>query len=304
MFKPFQNIWLKVIALGLGLLLWFHVATDKIYTYEFTLPLKEILLKDDFTLSNDPPESLTVMVSATGKQLMRYRWRERGIRINATKAEIGVQELNLTITNTMLVNATGVTLEEIVIPASVDLVVDQYGERTILVSLDLDFVPDEGFTVKRISSPDPSEIVVRGPLSVINGIDQIKTIHKELKNLRSSHSLTLSLVKPEGYGVTLRPDSVFLNLVVVPIKTRVFEQVPIISYNNPTNQRVTIDPPTVRVELTGPPDEIELLSRNSVIASINFTELDSTGRAEIVIDCPASFKVRRILPLSVRVSLE
>ena len=63
MLKLFQNIWLKIIALGLGLLLWFHVATEKIYIYEITLPLKEIVLKDDFTLSNDPPESLTVTVS-------------------------------------------------------------------------------------------------------------------------------------------------------------------------------------------------------------------------------------------------
>lgn len=304
MFKLFQNIWLKIIALALGLLLWFHVATEKTYTYEFTLPLREIELRDNFTLSNDPPESLIVLVSASGKQLMRYQWRERGIRVNATDAKTGVQELDLTTTNTQLVDADNVTLEKIILPNSINLIVDRYGERIIPVSPDLNLVPDEGFTVRRISTPEPSEVVLRGPLSVINKINQIYTSPKKLMNLRTSISLTLPLVKPEGYGITLKPDSVRLKLEIVPIKTKVFERVPIISYNSPSNQRVIINPPIVRVDLTGPPDEIDNLSRNSVIASINFTEIDSTGSAEIVIDCPASFKVRRIHPVRAKVSIE
>ncbi len=34
-----ENFWLKIVALIMGLLLWFHVATEKIYNYEVRVPI-------------------------------------------------------------------------------------------------------------------------------------------------------------------------------------------------------------------------------------------------------------------------
>ena len=34
--RPLDNLWLKLFALAMGLLLWFHVATNKVYNHEFT----------------------------------------------------------------------------------------------------------------------------------------------------------------------------------------------------------------------------------------------------------------------------
>ena len=78
-----NNLWLKLLALLVGLLVWFHVVTEKTYTYEVTLPVTDVDLRDDLTLATLPPDSIEIIVSAKGKQLVQNSWRELGLRINA-----------------------------------------------------------------------------------------------------------------------------------------------------------------------------------------------------------------------------
>ena len=82
---PFTNIWLRVIAIVMGILLWFHVATEKVYNYEVKLPVSEVILNDKMALASDIPDTLAILVSASGKQLLRQDWKEAGLRINASQ---------------------------------------------------------------------------------------------------------------------------------------------------------------------------------------------------------------------------
>ena len=84
-----NNFWLKMLALVMGLLVWIHVATEKTYTYQLKLPVTHVELKVHHTLAALPPESLSVMVSARGKQLLQTAWRDQGVRINASKLLAG-----------------------------------------------------------------------------------------------------------------------------------------------------------------------------------------------------------------------
>ena len=54
MVKLLNNFWLKVIAVAAGLLLWVHVATEKTYTYDVTLEIKDIILDEGLTLFKNP----------------------------------------------------------------------------------------------------------------------------------------------------------------------------------------------------------------------------------------------------------
>ena len=73
--KSMTNIWLRTGAVLMGLLLWFHVATEKTYNHQLTLPINEIMLAENLALAENPPESLTILVTASGKQLLRNKWR-------------------------------------------------------------------------------------------------------------------------------------------------------------------------------------------------------------------------------------
>jgi len=292
--KLLDNFWLKAIALIMGFLVWFHVITEKTYNYELNMPVTEIALKDSLTLAKPPPDSLLVTVSANGKDLMRKKWRHRGLRINATQYPAGRYSMNLNATNTSLINPSGkISLDEVVLPTQVVLNIDPEAVVTLPVTSDIDAVADEGFAVSREITVLPAEVELVGPRSALSGYTTIFTEKKELISLRNSITLTLQLVTPSGYGYRVRPDSVTVSIEVVPVKTRVYNDLTVVVFNSPPNQVVTTEPSTVRVELTGPPQDIDLLNRNALTVSVDYRQVSPDGLAAPKIDCPLDFKVKR-----------
>ena len=293
MIKIFDHFWIKITALIFGLLLWLHVATEKLYNYQLKLPIAEIVLDENLTLSQNPPDSLMVVVSATGKQLMRKQWRERGIKIIGQQLNTGYHQLKLTTSNTFLYSqVSDISLEEIISPSNIMLAIDRINSVKVKVSPDIITVPDDGFAVSSISEPKPSEILLTGPRTIVNKVVFVSTAQKEINGLRNDLELTLPLQPPAGYGISLEPDSVQLTIEVVPVKTRVFENIPIVIYNTPTEQNIKADPAVIRIELTGSPSEINLLNRNALIASVDYRLLSPDNRAAVKIDCPSKFSVK------------
>lgn len=291
--RPLDNLWLKIFALIMGLLLWFHVATNKVYNHQLNLPVSEIMVKDDLSLIGGKLDSMTVVVSATGKQLLRTRWQAGGVRINASQFQAGRHNMTLGTGNTFLADGSNlVTLEEIVFPTSLLLNIDFRLERSLRVVPDIIATPDDGYAVKTMSEPVPAEVTVIGPRSVVKGLNLVNTERKELTGLRNNISLTLPVLVPPGQDISIQPDSVQVTLEIVPVKTRVFDGIPVVVYNAPPGREVLINPAIIRVELTGPPAEIDLLNRNALIASVDYRLIDSTFTAPIKIDSPSHFQVK------------
>jgi len=297
--KIFEHFWLKLIALILGLLLWFHVATEKVYNYQLWLPVSKIVLANDLALYQTPPESIMVVVSATGKQLMRKKWRHRGVKIIADQFKTGSYKLKLNTSNTFLsLPATAVSLVDVVSPTTIDLAIDRLSQKKVKVNPNIITEPDQGYTVSSVSPPTPEEVTLYGPYNIIRKYSQVYTRKKELSGLRNNLNLTLPLALPAGYGLSISPDSVRLSIEVVPVKTRVFENVPVVVYNIPAKKTVTTEPSSISIELTGPPSEIDLLNKNALIAS-DYKKIDSLNRASITINCPSKFKVKKSSATSV-----
>ena len=273
--------------------MWFHVATEKKYNYEVKVPIKEIIVKENLALSSPPPESLTIIVSATGKQLLRSDWKETGLRINASQYPPGNYNFELNIANTLLPDAGVITLAEIVRPRTFLLDIDYYDEAKVKVAPNLEIIPDDGFAVKSVQEPIPAEITIKGPRSILQNTSQVMTEQKEVTGLRNNIEVVLQVQQPDGYGVSIEPDTVTVSIEIVPVRTRLFEKIPIIVYNSPLGKRLRPNPSTVDIEMTGPPDKINLLNRNALVASVDFGKLDSADSAAIKIEFPNHFKVKR-----------
>ena len=300
--KSMTNIWLRTGAVLMGLLLWFHVATEKTYNHQLTLPINEIMLAENLALAENPPESLTILVTASGKQLLRNKWRASGLRINATQYRPGRYNIDLNTSNTSLIDPrTDLSMDEILSPNSFLLNVDYFDQQEKEITPNIIITPDEGYAVKEIQTPLPSKIKVSGARSVLRTIKSLTTEQKEVSGLRNNLSLTLAVIYPEAYGLTLEPDSIEVNIEIVPVQTRLFKNVPILIYNSPSGKSVSIDPLSVDIEMTGPPKEINLLNKNALVASVDFDKLNGADSAVISIACPPRFRVKRTSVLSVRI---
>jgi YbbR domain-containing protein len=301
--RPFTNIWLRIIAIVMGILLWFHVATEKIYNYEVKLPVTEILLNAKMALASSIPESLTVKVSASGKQLLRQDWRKAGLRINSTQYNSGQYSVELTPSNVQLADAGVISLDEIVQPSTFFLDVDILDMVRVPVNPNIIVTPDEGYAVKTIYKPEPSMVVMKGASSVLSGITEVTTSQKEVNGLRNNVELRLAVIPPAENGIELDPDSVTVGIEVVPVKTRLFQQIPVIVFNAPAGKTIKPQPSTIDIEMTGPPDKINLLNRNALSALVDYETVDSAALAPIRIDCPTYFKIKKSSAQYVRLSV-
>ena len=299
-----KNFWLKVVAFAMALMIWIHVATNKTYNYELKLPVTEVVLKDGLTLAKEPPDSLEVAVSATGKQLLRRKWRDRGLRINANQYQAGRFNMSISALNTGLVQqAPEVSLDEVISPTVVRLEIDHVDSTEVPVEADIDAVADGGFAIGHQLTIEPDKVMLTGPRSNLGDIATVKTRHKVLESLRNSVTVRLPLVAPEGYGFSVYPDSVAVTIPVLPVKTRVFENIPIGIINAP-NSVVRIRPDKVTVELTGPPEEVEALASNAVVATIDFHKFDAAGWTVVKVDYPPGFNLKSVSADSVSLATE
>ncbi|PWB68070.1 hypothetical protein C3F09_12370 [candidate division GN15 bacterium] len=297
-----NNFWLKILALVMGLLVWIHVATEKTYTYQLKLPVTRVDLKVHNTLAAQPPESLTVIVSAKGKSLLQSGWRDQGIRINASKLVAGEYFLNLTPDNTALISSSkNLRLDEIVSPTPIDLNIDVESKAELPVIPDITVTPDDGYAVAGKIEVTPPNVVVTGAKSIVRTLDAVYTQQRELGTVRNSVTLTVPLVPPKGLAMNLDPDSVTLTVPVVPVRTRVYDRLPVAVFNAPPGRSITPNPSSLRVELSGPPEQIDLLNRNALTVSVDFRQRNAaTGMAPVKIDCPAGFRVKKSSADSVR----
>jgi YbbR domain-containing protein len=300
--KILDNLWLKVTAVVLGLLIWLHVATDKHYTYELYLPVTEVALNDSLTLAARPPESLLVSVSGTGKQLLRKKWRDRGLRINASHLRIGDHQITLGTDNTTLAGASGIVmLDEVLAPTQIMLQVDQTIEKKTPVVGNFLVEPADGFAIATPVKVRPDSVTVRGPKTVLADINQLTTEQKRLSAVRADVSLVLPVVLPPMYGLSVRPDSVSLLLTVVPVKTRIFEHIPVRIFNLPPDSHFVAAPPTVTLALTGPPEDIDMLAATAITASADYRKgLNAGGKVPVRVDFPPAFRLKEISADSIR----
>lgn len=290
-----DNFWLKVLAFLMGLLVWVHVATEKTYNYQSLLPLAEVNLKDSLSLGIEPPDSILVTVSATGKQLIRRQWRKEGLRLNATQLDIGRHRTPLTNTNLSLVNPqTAVELENVISPRQVYLEIDKQSSRTIPVKANVTLDADDGFSVGRDILVNPPEVTLTGPSMSLARVSEILTDSTRLRGLRNQVVVTLPLLLPEGYGYQIEPDSVAVTIPVFPVKTRVYSSIPIVVFNAPPGASLFTDPESVQVEVTGLPEAIDGLSSNALTVSADYRDRTMGGAAPIKFDCPSGFHLKSV----------
>jgi hypothetical protein len=276
--------------------------SDKIYTYELQLPVTGITLKGGLALSERPPDSLLVSVTATGKRLLRRQWREAGVRINATQYPTGHHSLTLSKANTFLMHTSDfITLDEVLSPTAIPLEIDAESSRRVEVKANLDLTPDEGFAIGQQLLIEPPAVTLEGPKSKLGDVSTVVTEARRLGGLRNEITLDLALILPTQYGFRLRPDTVRVTIPVVPVKTRVYEHMPVAVFNAPLQGAAVTVPAEVRAEITGPPEDIDLLNRNAVTLSVDYRYRSGSGRAAVKVDLPPGFTLKRLSDDSVQI---
>lgn len=302
MMKLLDNLWAKLFALLIGVLIWFHVATEKSYTYEVHLPITRVDLKENLTLAHAVTDTVMATVTATGKQLLREQWVERGVRLSAVSLPAGEHQVTLSPANVILSeNVSGIRIHEIISPVSVAVDIDNQFVSRVKVVPDISATADNGFAVARDIVVEPEEVNVVGARGTVKELKSVATELRTLTGLRTDATFKLAIVHPSSVPLRIAPDSVTVTVRVAAVKTRTYENLPIVVFNTPPDLTVKTEPATVTLDLAGSPETIDLLNRNTLTVSVDYQRRSRSGNARLKVDCPSGFRVARLSVDSVRI---
>ncbi len=298
----FDNLILQAFAVVLGFLLWVHVATERTYDHELALPLNEIGLDDSLTLAQEPPDSVRIVVSASGKRLLRQKWQRQGLRLTAAQFAPGRHIINLTGGNLSFIEQeVGLTIDKVVAPATVVLNIDDIDSAIVPVEPGLTAEAAEGYTVTGIVVDSPAAVTVIGARARVNQLQSVLTQDRDLTGLDHTDTIKVPIRQPSIYNVEVRPDTAFVVVTVVAIAIKRFEDIPVVVFNRPADEAVDVIPDRIWVELVGPPGDIERLDVSDLSASVDFSGIDSTAKLPLNVDFPAGLTMRDVSVNQIRV---
>ncbi|PKK83936.1 MAG: hypothetical protein CVT49_05790 [candidate division Zixibacteria bacterium HGW-Zixibacteria-1] len=298
----FDNLWVKLAAIILAVLLWFHVATDKVYQHQYKLPVTQIGIDENLVLTDPPPDSITVAVSATGKTLLRTDWKKKGLKLTADRTHVGRFKVDISTTNLSLVKADKVTLIDVIEPREVYFTSDRKATRELPVKSRLTVVPDEGYSIFNSDSVVPGSVSVSGPNRQVAAMEYVQTEKQVLENARNSFETKLALVSDDIYGLTFKPDSVSVFITVGPVRRKVFQGINVNLINSPRLRQFKLIPAMIDIQVAGQAEVVDSLAAGMISAIADYVLVDGGGYVPVQVVLPPSITLVNKSADSVKIS--
>lgn len=221
----FRNLPLKLTALALAFLLWFHVATDKTYDSRIELAFAAAPVPAGYALTEPLPEKINVQVVGTGKELLRLLWNGGTALL---LVEPGLHEhVAVTPARLMLSTDADVVVQHVLDPSYVTVHADSVVQQPKRVRFQGEYATSPGLSLVRPPVLIPDQVVLRGPKSRVEAVTAVSTVPLELRLLTQSVSREVELDLGQAYNVTAQPSVVRLELEVAPAVRRDIPGVPV-----------------------------------------------------------------------------
>jgi YbbR domain-containing protein len=288
----FENFWLKVFSLlcAVALYAFFHGAESG----DRTVKVGVVVLPApaDRTLLNELPNQVTVILRGPRTQVDAIKDYELGaFQIDlrsgrGSRAELNVANLRL---------PTGVTVDRMY-PSSVEMRWDDVIEKEIPIQVSRTGEPAPGLTVKGAIQVNPSQVKVRGPRSVLNIMQLVRTSPFDVSVLSEGiHKQQLALDRPPALD-TSQPlvsyDVDTVNATVEISRRLVARELPKLKVQVVGLLHVTPQPPVVEVKVIGTAEDVNAVDPEALVARVEpkAAGLDVTkpGSAylDVLVDAP------------------
>ncbi len=199
----FNDLGIKVAALILALIIWFHATTEKNYTQVIEMPVTySYQLPDSLILLSMPPRSVRLRVSAKGKSLLKLKYTKNFYRVEVGKLEIGKNIFDMSQGD--IPGVEDVDILE-VLPHRVLFLVDKYSTK-VLYSIRPLFVYDSVKTRVKLRRLSARTVRVRGPRTIIRTLRYAVTDSIFADTLNSGdYTLQVAIKSPVRLVHVLKP---------------------------------------------------------------------------------------------------
>ncbi len=220
-----KNLPLKLTALGLAFLLWFHVVTDKTYDYRAELAFRAAPLPTGWVLTDPLPDKIRLQVHGSGKDIMRLMWDGGTAEL---LVEPGMTErVAVTPAHLLLNMDADVGVQRVLEPTFVTVHVDSLVQQPKRVRFQGEYATSPGLSLVKPPALVPDQVMLSGPRARVEAVSAVNTVPVDLRLLTESVSREVALELGEAYNVRAEPATVRLELEVAPSVRREIAGVPV-----------------------------------------------------------------------------
>ena len=169
-----KNLPLKILSVFLSVLLWAVISRGtggETMEISLGIPLELHNLPKDMEVIRGPVERVDVRFSGPRRIVSKLSQMGLAITLDLSGAADGKKSFEIFTSDIQVPERVSVTR---VTPSNVDLVLEKVQQKQVPVTLRTEGSPSTGYTIE-VPRLDPAFLEIRGPGSVINGIENLFT---------------------------------------------------------------------------------------------------------------------------------
>ncbi len=304
-----HNIWIKLLAIFMAFLLWFHVATERDYEVDIRYQLEYENLDDSLILATPPPKQATVRCVGSGKNIIPLIFRERVWTIDLSRQQEGQRTLRILARNAPTFDIQGLDLSFIKQGGELTLDIDRKTQKKVPVVPMITFEPRSGYVRVGPVEIVPDSVVLQGPKSVLAGLTSVETRQTTFEDLTGHVDDEIDLAPMNIYNVTRTIDQCRVYADVQPYAEKIFSGIPIRAAPTIRGDSIIIQPEEVAVTVGGGRRVVEELDTNLIQVYLDprmtDTLVSDTGMSPIrvFVEVPPVIRNVTVFPDSVLVGL-
>jgi YbbR domain-containing protein len=297
--RPFRNLWLKVVALALGTLLWFTVSGQQV---ERTVPLVPVVYQNvpEALEITDQTEAVSVHVRGVDSQVSSIQPGQIELRVDLTGAKAG--SLQLPLRTDQVVAPFGVEVTQ-VDPGTVTLTLEKAGSAVVEVRPTLEGEPAAGFVMGDVTV-EPSTVVVVGPERRLRASTYGVTDRVSIEGARTTVTQTVNVGVADAELRLREPRLAKVTVRIEPAGNRTMAGVLITFRDVGPGHQLTADPEMVSITARGPNS---LLSALDPATLLPYVDVAGLGPGVYVLpvraELPDKLSIAAITPASVSVRI-
>jgi len=247
----FENLFAKILALLVSVLLWFYVTEQQVFQETLSVPLRLENIPESLILLGDVPEEVEVLVQGQGR-FLRHRVRGLYMALDMAGASKGRYVRRLTAADVTVPVEEDVEVLEVVQPSTLSADLDRAATKTVPVLPATESSPASGYARVGAAVVNPETVTIRGAESVVAGVNSLRT---EPISLRDANRMVVARAKVDLGGlerVRCDPEQVAVALPVEKIEAITLGRVAVAAMVDTTRWEVRWDPEEVETIVRGP----------------------------------------------------
>jgi len=264
------NIKPMIGALAVSIVVWFMVATEKIYSHQIRVPIEIVRLAEGKTLLDPIPEYATIEVQGKGRSLIGIWFYDVRFKLEFPNVKRFYSiDLKNYLTFLDLPATFSLSVLEIIEPEPFDLRVDNLISKKLPVVYSGNIQTEDGYLFVGVKF-NPDSVDISGPESKLNQINAIQTEKIDFSGKKTSFAQKVQLHNQETNIFTITPKLVNVDFDIQRLVELIIYEIPVRVINVPDHLEVTPIPSKLSLKIKGGEKIVASLSADQINAEIAY----------------------------------